>query len=122
MRNTRGLGAAEVVTIRFETAPDLAHQPYYLVRQASAEELYEFERIGTGIAFEERTANPTYKKPAHLSLPRVKEHMKVTALPVFPHDFENSKEIFCAGLSPDPRAQSESQSGDSNFERLLSQI
>ncbi len=47
------------------------------VRQASAEELYELERIGTGIAFEERTANPTYKKPAHLSLPRVKEHMRI---------------------------------------------
>ena len=47
------------------------------VRQASAEELYELNRIGGGGAFEERTANPTYQKPPNLTLPRVKEKMKV---------------------------------------------
>ena len=35
------------------------------VRQASPEELYELQRIGTGIVFDERTANPTYKRPAN---------------------------------------------------------
>ncbi|AYM96402.1 hypothetical protein EAG14_10335 [Acidovorax sp. 1608163] len=48
------------------------------VRQASAEEFYELSRLNGSEAFTERTANPTYKKPPHLSLPRVKEHMKVS--------------------------------------------
>ncbi len=47
------------------------------VRQASAEELYELQRIGTAIALEERTAHPTYQEPPHLSLPRISEHMKL---------------------------------------------
>ena len=47
------------------------------VRQASAEELYELSRLAGGGALLERTANPTYEKPTDLSLPRVKERMKV---------------------------------------------
>jgi len=47
------------------------------VRQATAEELYELGRIGKGMVVEERTAYPTYVKPPNLSLPRVKERMKV---------------------------------------------
>ena len=45
------------------------------VRQATAEELYEVGRLGTGLALEERTPNPTYKRP-NLPLRRVKERMK----------------------------------------------
>jgi hypothetical protein len=48
------------------------------VRQVSAEELYEMDRIGSGTALLERTPNPTYEPPAGLSLPRVKEEMRVT--------------------------------------------
>jgi V8-like Glu-specific endopeptidase len=47
------------------------------VRQATAEELYELGRLGSGLALEERTPNPTYKRP-NLPLPRVKEKMKAT--------------------------------------------
>ena len=47
------------------------------VRQATAEELYELSRLGSGVVFEERTPNPTYKRP-NLPLPRVKEKMKAT--------------------------------------------
>lgn len=47
------------------------------VRQASAEELYELKKIGSGIVVAERTPNPTYQPP-ELPLPRVKEAMKVT--------------------------------------------
>lgn len=47
------------------------------VRQASAEELYELSRLDGGALFTERTANPVYHKPPNLSLPRVKERMKV---------------------------------------------
>jgi len=68
------------------------------VRQASAEELYELGRIGGGMALEERTAHPTYAKPAHLSLPRIRERMKVRihvspeyGWPVLKEFLENTK-------------------------------
>jgi hypothetical protein len=51
------------------------------VRQAPAMELVEFGNLTRGVEplFTERTAHPTYQRPAHLSLPRTGARMKVTA-------------------------------------------